>query len=118
MTYTSEWINRKSGDSHYFHELSHKQGAKNHSLHSVWRNMWSRCASKSHKDYTHYGGRGITVCERWKCFWCFVEDMGVRPVNYTLDRFPDNNGNYEPNNVRWATWKQQAANRRSTRNKM
>lgn len=77
-----------------------------------WRNMWKRCTYKGHQNYKNYGGRGITVCDRWIDYALFLADMGERPEGKTLDRYPDVNGNYEPGNCRWATPKEQAANKR------
>jgi hypothetical protein len=87
--------------------------AKDHPLWRTWRGMLERCQSPTHIAYRHYGGRGITVCRRWRDdFFSFVADMGAKPsAEYSLDRI-NNNGNYEPGNCRWATWKQQAANKR------
>lgn len=79
----------------------------------VWRNMKQRCLNKKLREYDYYGGRGITVCQRWlDSFLDFVRDVGVRPQpELSLDRI-NNDGNYEPGNTRWATVEQQANNQR------
>lgn len=72
--------------------------------------MRERCYNPKHIAYHRYGGRGITVCDRWRnSFEAFLADMGARPEGRTLDRV-NNNGNYEPSNCRWATPKEQRAN--------
>jgi hypothetical protein len=75
----------------------------------TWCAMRERCGSKKHRAYPRYGGRGITVCERWQKFSNFLADMGARPPGTSIDRI-DNNGNYEPGNCRWATAIQQRRN--------
>lgn len=78
--------------------------------------MRHRCICPTCAVYPYYGGRGITVCERWQSFENFIADMGLRPgPGYSLDRWPDADGNYEPGNVRWATSREQSRNRRSNR---
>lgn len=78
-----------------------------------WRKMLERCRDAKNLNY---GGRGISVCERWKASYAaFFEDMGAKPTpGHTIDRYPNNDGNYEPGNCRWATHEQQSRNMRRT----
>ena len=74
-----------------------------------WLAMRSRCECKSHVRYALYGGRGISVCERWQDFRLFLADMGEAPIGHTIDRVDHDKG-YEPGNCRWATPAQQSLN--------
>ena len=77
-----------------------------------WSHMIDRCTNPSNKNFNYYGGRGIMVCDQWLDLRQFVADMGDPPVGMTLDR-RNTNGNYEADNCRWATPKQQARNTRT-----
>jgi hypothetical protein len=93
-------------------------GLANTHEYEIWREMKYRCTKTNHKWYPSYGGRGIKVCDRWmNSFKAFYEDMGAKPDGYSIDRI-DNDGNYEPENCRWVTMKEQATHRRLTRDSL
>lgn len=98
-------------------DVSTVHGLSGHPLYSIWRGMIHRCESPSDHAYADYGGRGIAVCERWRGLpdglLNFAADMGERPPRMQVDRYPDNDGNYEPGNTRWATPEQQCRNKRT-----
>jgi len=80
----------------------------------TWVNMLTRCENPKASQYSSYGGRGISICDRWHSFESFIGDMGERPPDCTLDRI-NNDGNYEPSNCRWASKVEQCRNRASSR---
>ena len=90
-----------------------KHGLSDHPLYSVWCRMRQRCNNPLDPDFHIYGGRGIKVCTQWDSFSVFKADMGERPKGKTLDRIKTD-GNYEPSNCRWATFKEQRENQRNS----
>lgn len=88
-----------------------QHGGKGTRLYAIWQGMLRRCDDRGHKNWADYGGRGITVCERWRDFSHFAADMGQPPTGATIER-RDNARGYEPGNCHWADRKQQARNTR------
>lgn len=124
---TSHYFKRYRHGTEYFGEKcqlppwpKHRK-TSNTVEYKIWSNLKNRCLNPHNPYWPDYGGRGITVCDRWLTFENFFEDVGFRPEGrhgkmplYTLDRV-DNEGNYEPGNWRWATHTEQAQNRRPRR---
>lgn len=98
-------------------EQNTTHGMKGTPTYKAWKSMRQRCKNKNDPHYPDYGGRGITVCERWESFENFLADMGERPSDdLSIDRI-NNDGNYEPGNCRWTDRFTQARNRRNTKNR-
>lgn len=90
-------------------EIDPKHGRWNTSTYRSWSGMKQRCDNPKSHAYNLYGGRGITYCDKWEIFTGFLADMGERPEGKSLDRI-DSNGDYTPDNCRWATQKEQTRN--------
>jgi len=97
------------------HGLSRLPGGRKNPTFYVWQHLKDRCLNPNNEAYPNYGGRGIRVHPDWvSSFEAFYAYVGPRPgPDWSIDRFPNNDGNYEPGNVRWATKKEQSRNRRT-----
>jgi hypothetical protein len=93
-----------------------KHGLSDTPEHNIWLGIRKRCTNPADRVYPYYGGRGIKVCQRWDNFANFLADMGPRPSpQHSIDRYPNQDGDYEPNNCRWATRTEQMRNKSDNR---
>ena len=108
-------VKRKKSCGCANHEHHHQTHGSTGYFMNIWRWMISRCYDPTNTHWDDYGGRGITVCQEWRdSIGAFANYMGPRPSpQHSIDRYPNQNGNYEPGNVRWATPNEQAGNKRN-----
>lgn len=102
--------NRKKAKDNETHGMSYT------STYKIWNQIHQRCKNSKATSYHRYGGRGISVCERWNDFKSFIQDMGERPENMDLDRI-NNDGNYEPSNCRWISHRENCLNQSRSKKK-
>jgi hypothetical protein len=96
--------------------LTHGHAIGNHTpTYKSWSQMFQRCHNPNNPGYRLYGAKGVKVCERWHKFENFLADMGERPIDKTIDRFPNKAGDYELGNCRWATKEEQGQNTSQTK---
>lgn len=101
----------------YNKKHGHSRGGKTTGEYNSWASLIQRCTNPNHIEYPTYGAAGVKVCQRWlDSFEAFLEDMGPKPTpRHTIDRFPNQSGDYTPDNCRWATQKEQQNNRSNNR---
>lgn len=94
-------------------QTAYPNGGRSTKEYNTWSLMLRRCHKVGSQDYADYGGRGVRVCERWHSFELFYADIGPAPSPaHSIDRWPNNDGNYEPGNCKWSTPKEQRRNQR------